>query len=79
MTEQDAFEMIVKSLEKTSPGISKGVGRETHLLKDGVIDSLESMNFLFELEQLNGNRLVEIDESFDDFRVVRLIEILVAA
>ncbi len=79
MTEQDAFEMILKSLEKTNPGISKGVSKETHLLKDGVIDSLESMNFLFELEQLNGSQLAEIDESFDDFRVTRLIEILVAA
>lgn len=76
MGEQEAIEMIVKALEKTAPGLSKGVGRETHLLKDGVIDSLESMNFLFELEQMNGHRLTAIDENFDDFRVARLIEIL---
>lgn len=78
MTRNEALSMIKQALEKTTPGISAGVGEDTHLTGDKILDSLEIMNFLFELEQLNGSRLEAIDETFDDFRVSRLIEILTA-
>jgi len=79
MTEEQALAMIKAALEKTTPGLSGKVTPDVHLIKDKVIDSLDSMNFLFELEQLNGGSLDAIDETFDDFRVVRLIEILQTA
>jgi acyl carrier protein len=78
MTQEEAFSLIQKALEATSPRLSKKVSYETHLTADGIVDSLDSMNFLFELEQLYGSRLEAIDESFEDFRVSRLVDILCA-
>jgi acyl carrier protein len=68
--------MIKASLDATLPGKSASITLETELIKDGILDSLDSMNFLFELEGLNGAKLEAIDETFDDFRVSRLVEIL---
>ena len=76
MTPEVAFDMIKASLEAILPGKSEGITLETELIKDGILDSLDSMNFLFELESLNGSKLVEIDETFDDFRVSKLVNIL---
>jgi acyl carrier protein len=78
MDRDHALDLIKKALEATSPGKSDNLKLETDLVKDGVVDSLDSMNFLFELETLNGAKLEAIDETFDDFRVARLIEILTA-
>lgn len=75
----DAYAIIIQSLEKASPGASKKVTVDSHLINDEIIDSLDSMSFLFELEELLGKKLDEIDESFSDFRVRRLIEIVEAA
>lgn len=79
MTDDQAFAMITDALEKTGKGLSGKVTRETHLTDDKIIDSLDSMNFLFELENVVGHKLSAIDETFDDFRIERLIEILRAA
>lgn len=76
MDRDSALGMIKQALEATSPGKSANITLETDLVKDGVVDSLDSMNFLFELETLHGSKLEEIDETFDDFRVARLIEML---
>ena len=76
MTEAQAFAMIQAALENTAKGLSSKVSMETHLTEDKVIDSLDSMNFLFELEGMVGHKLEAIDETFDDFRVRRLVEIL---
>jgi acyl carrier protein len=79
LTDEQALELIRAALEKTKPGLGAKADVNTHLIKDKVIDSLDSMNFLFELEELHGAQLDAIDETFDDFRVSRLIEILKAA
>lgn len=76
MTKDDAFGLIQKALEATSEGLSQTVTIDTDLIEDNVVDSLDAMNFLFELETLHGKKLAEIDETFDDFRVSRLVEIL---
>ena len=76
MTPEAALDMIKASLDATLPGKSSGITLETELIKDGILDSLDSMNFLFELEGLNGAKLEAIDETFDDFRVSRLVDIL---
>jgi acyl carrier protein len=78
MTRDEAYAMIKQALENTSQGMSAKVSEDIHLVEAGVLDSLESMNFIFELEQLNGARIDAIDETFDDFRVSRLMDILVA-
>lgn len=75
----NAYETIIEALEKTTPGVSSKVTMETDLIKDEVIDSLDSMSFLFELEEIIGKKLDAIDENFTDFRMLRLVEIVAAA
>ncbi len=79
MTKDEAFKMIQSALDKVKPGSGAKATMASHLVDDGFVDSLDSMNFLFELENLNGGRLEAIDDTFNDFRVERLVEILVAA
>jgi acyl carrier protein len=76
MTHQEAFAMIVQALEKAVPGSSDKVTIETHLVSDGIIDSLDLMAFLYELEHDCGDSLDEINDEFKDYRVVRLVEML---
>jgi len=77
MTYDQAYALIIEALHKAVPGAPLGgLQPETHLLKDGVIDSLDSMAFVYELEKLCGRDIEEIGEDFSDFRVVRLTEIL---
>ena len=77
MTHDQAHALIVEALHKAVPGAPLDrLGPDTHLVKDGIIDSLDSMAFLYELEKLCGGEIREIGEDFSDFRVVRLTEIL---
>lgn len=76
MTHEQAYALIVKALQQAVPGASlDGLRPEVHLVKDGIIDSLDSMAFLYELEKLCGD-IDEIGEDFNDFRVARLTEIV---
>jgi len=79
MTDEEALQMIQSAVAKVAPSKAGLVGGETNLLGDGVLDSLDVMSFLFEIEQRLGKKLTAIDEGFNDFRVVRLIEILKTA
>ena len=79
MTKDEAFKMIQEALDKVKPGSGSKLTPESHLVDDGLVDSLDSMNFLFELENQHGSRLEQIDDTFNDFRVVRLVEILADA
>ena len=79
MSPEAAFDLIKQALDAASPGKSASLTMGSDLVKDGIVDSLDSMNFLFELEGLTGKKLDKIDETFDDFRVTRLVEILTEA
>lgn len=79
MSKEDALELIKAALDKTQNGLGAKINENTHLINDKIIDSLDSMNFMFELEELYGSQLDVIDEAFDDYRVCRLIEILQTA
>lgn len=79
MTDDEALAMIHRALEAAVEGSSTDVTRETHLVADGIVDSLDVMAFLYELERARGARLGEIGEDFKDFRVARLIEMLTRA
>lgn len=76
MDRKEALRMIVEALEKTKPGAGNAITEETHLVDEKIIDSLDSMNFLFELETAAGKKFDQIDETFDDFRVSTLIDIV---
>lgn len=76
MTSQEALAMIQRALETAVPGSSGKVTVSSHLVADGVIDSLDLMAFLYELEKDCGNNLDEITDDFHDYRVTRLVEML---
>ena len=76
MTQQEALAMIHRALEVAVPGSSDKVTMASHLVADGVIDSLDLMAFLYELEHACGDSLDEITEDFKDYRVTRLVDML---
>lgn len=77
MTRTEAYRLIEESLVEVAPAAAAKLTESCHLVKDGLVDSLDGMNFLFELEQRLGLKLKAIDEDFDDFRVSRLVDIIV--
>lgn len=78
MTEDDAMAMIKSAVEEVKPGAGEKLNRETDLVNDGILDSLDIMSFLFELETMRGAKFVEIDETYSDFRVSTLVGMLMA-
>lgn len=79
MTETEAFEKIKEALDMTTPGLSEKVSMDSNLVEDDILDSLDLMNFMFELEELNGSKLEQVTETFDDYRVKTLIGFMTAA
>lgn len=76
-TRNEALNLIKKALSATVPRTNlDDLKPETHLLKDGIIDSLDSMAFLYELETLCNKKFKEIDDHFTDFRIERLVSIV---
>lgn len=79
MTNDKALEMIQQAANLASPGVGDKVTMETDLKNNDMLDSLDRMNFLFELEELNGSKLEQITDTFDDFRVATLVGFLTAS
>lgn len=79
MTREDALVAIRKALTATVGDVEGEITEDTNLVEDGMLDSLDSMTFLFELENDLGRKLEAIDETYDDFRVGALVDIVVAA
>jgi acyl carrier protein len=78
MTHEQALDMIKQALDETGKGLSSRVSASTDLVNDQILDSLDTMNFLFELEKIRGNKIDAIDDTFDDFRVSTIMDLLVA-
>lgn len=76
MTEAEALDMIKKALEIVSPGSAEKVTPETELQQDEILDSLDLMNFMFELEHLKGSKIEQVTETFEDYRVSTLMGFL---
>lgn len=77
MHQDQALELIKHALVKAVPQAANcELQPQTHLIKDGIMDSLDSMAFLYELEALCGGPLQAITDDFTDFRVQRLIDIV---
>lgn len=78
-TRDEAFAKIKEALDMTTPGLSEKVTMETHLIESDILDSLDLMNFMFELEELHGSKITEISETFDDYRVSTLVGFMASA
>lgn len=78
MSRDIALEHIRAALaEVLSKKVDK-LDEKSHLIKDGIVDSLDLMNFLLQLENRIGRKLTAIDETFSDFRVGTLADLIVA-
>lgn len=79
MTREEALTAITKALTTTVGDVDGTLGEDTNLVDEGMLDSLDSMTFLFELENDLGLKLEAIDETYEDFRVGSIVDIVVAA
>lgn len=79
MTREEALAAITKALTSTVGAPDAEITEATDLIDDGLLDSLDSMTFLFALEGDLGTKLDAIDETHEDFRVGTLVDIVVAA
>ncbi|MFM9124379.1 MAG: hypothetical protein ACKOSO_04290 [Actinomycetota bacterium] len=79
MTREEALAAITTALTTTVGSVDGDVTEDTDLVADGMLDSLDSMTFLFELESGLGTKLAAIDETYEDFRVGALVDIVVQA
>jgi acyl carrier protein len=79
MTRDEALAAITKALTATVGSVDGDLTEETNLVEDGLLDSLDSMTFLFELENDLNTKLDAIDETYDDFRVGAIVDIVVQA
>ncbi|MBJ7248095.1 MAG: hypothetical protein JHD05_02880 [Thermoleophilia bacterium] len=79
MTREEALTAITKALTATVGDVDGTIGEDTNLVDEGMLDSLDSMTFLFELENDLGLKLEAIDETYEDFRVGSIVDIVVAA
>jgi acyl carrier protein len=79
MTREEALAAITKALVATVGSVDGDITEETNLVDDGMLDSLDSMTFLFELENDLGQKLEAIDETYEDFRVGSIVDIVVQA
>ena len=79
MTRDEALAVITKALIATVGSVDGDLAEDPNLVDDGLLDSLDSMTFLFELENDLGSKLEAIDETYDDFRVGALVVIVVQA
>ncbi len=76
MNEEKALTLINQSLQCVLPDTDTVVDMKTHLTDDGVLDSLDMMSFLFELEQGLGRKIEGIDDDFTDFRVEKVVGLM---
>ncbi len=79
MTREEALAAVTKALTTTVGDVTGAITEDTNLVDDGMLDSLDSMTFLFELENDLGIKLQAIDETYEDFRVGSIVDIVVQA
>lgn len=79
MTREEALAAITKALTATVGSVDGDLTEDTNLVEDGLLDSLDSMTFLFELENDLDTKLEAIDETYEDFRVGAIVDIVVQA
>ncbi len=76
MTEDATLLLIRDSLNKVAEGAGDKITPETDLVAEEIVDSLDLMNFLFEVEQTLGTKLTAVTEDYDDYRVSSLMKVI---
>ena len=77
MNATESVALIKKALISAEVDIEDySLNEDTDLIEEGILDSLDAMTFLFHLEKEVNEKISEIDDEFDDFRIATLIQIL---
>tara|TARA_A100001388_G_scaffold220706_1_gene171403 strand:+ start:762 stop:1004 length:243 start_codon:yes stop_codon:yes gene_type:complete len=77
MNATESVSLIKKALISAEVDIEDySLNEDTDLIEEGILDSLDAMTFLFHLEKEVNEKISEIDDEFDDFRIATLIQIL---
>ncbi len=77
MNSTESFDLIKKSLIAAEVDISNlSLDEDTDLIKEGILDSLDAMTFLFHLEKEVNQKIKEIDDEFDNFQISNFVKIL---
>ena len=77
MNSKDSVALIKKALFAAEVNIDDNpLNEDTDLIEEGILDSLDAMTFLFHLEKEVNQKISEIDEEFDDFKIATFIQIL---
>jgi len=76
MTRDESLEHVRGAIQETVTDLPKEITESTDLVGEGILDSLDQMNFLFQLEKRLDTKLASIDEDYEDFRVSALMDIV---
>ena len=77
MNSTESFDLIKKALIAAEVDISNlSLDEDTDLIKEGILDSLDAMTFLFHLEKEVNQKIKEIDDEFDNFQISNFVKIL---
>ena len=77
MNASQSVALIKKALISAEVKIEDNFLKEdTNLIEEGILDSLDAMTFLFHLEKEVNQKISEIDDEFDDFKISTLNKIL---
>jgi len=77
MNANESVALIKKALIAAEVNIDDNyLNEDTDLIEDGILDSLDAMTFLFHLEKELNQKISQIDDEFDDFKIANLIQIL---
>jgi acyl carrier protein len=79
MNEATAYKLITDAIVKVAPAQAGKISMSTDLLGDSILDSLDVMSFLFEVEEKLGKKLTAIDETYSDFRISSIVQIVCQA
>ncbi len=76
MTRDESLEHVRSAIRETVADLTNDITESTDLVAEGILDSLDQMNFLFQLEKRLDTKLASIDEDYQDFRVSSLVDIV---
>ena len=72
----EKIKIICECIKMVKPDFNQEITIDTDLIKDGILDSLEAINFLFELENNFSDKIDDIDDDFNDFSVGSIMDLI---
>lgn len=83
MTQEEAIRLIEQSISETLEDRQVEISMDTHLINDGVFDSLDVLVFMSQIEDKSGKKLPPFtDQSITEiglFRIGNLVKFLTEA